>query len=320
MKISHPLIGLLVAVGCGSATPARAPEPPAPSISPAPTPTPGPLEKLNQLFRDSYNARRESVRASTAPVIVVSGSDLRLYRPGAAKGEPVEVIPKVFHSLKAVAHLPFAIYLKLSPVAGTPLPDAVRAGLPAFLERIQAAREAVPTEFAPEQRSRQFTILDVSEKLLNDVLVSGRVERSALQHIAKTLGRLMLENARDAGCAQVTGTHAQVMKWKKGMTTEEWRALRVMNRGMHQARYRSAATQYFAWLLGDESPEWAYPGESMRVTFTEFLPEKQDSRHLLATVIIDADASEAFFGDPWRLTEDVLSEGAEHCISRLTKE
>jgi hypothetical protein len=37
----------------------------------------------------------------------------------------------------------------------------------------------------------------------------------------------------------------------------------------------------------------------------------------MATVEIDADASAAFFANPWRLSEDVLSDGAAACIQKL---
>jgi hypothetical protein len=127
----------------------------------------------------------------------------------------------------------------------------------------------------------------------------------------------MLKNADEAACAQVLGTHRQVMEWKKRMTCKEWANLRVMNRGKHQARYRNAATQYFAWLFGEKTSPWSYPGESMRVIYSEFLGKEEESRDLLATVLIDANASRAFFGDEWRLSEDILSHGAKTCIEQL---
>jgi hypothetical protein len=34
-------------------------------------------------------------------------------------------------------------------------------------------------------------------------------------------------------------------------------------------------------------------------------------------VLIDADASRAFFGNEWRMSEDILSDGAARCIAQL---
>ena len=63
-----------------------------------------------------------------------------------------------------------------------------------------------------------------------------------------------------------------------------------------------------------------YPGESFRVLFIESLGKDEKSRDEFATILIDANASEAFFGDPWRLSEDVLSDGAANCIKKLPEE
>lgn len=90
----------------------------------------------------------------------------------------------------------------------------------------------------------------------------------------------------------------------------------VVIRGTHQPRYRNVATQYFSWLLREQGQAWSYPGESIRVVYAESLGQ-EDVRDLLAAVIIDAEAGTAFFGDPWRLNEDLLSQGAAECIKQL---
>ena len=76
----------------------------------------GPLGDVDQLFMDSYFSRRSTVIGLTSPFVVVSGSDLILHRQGGT--EKAGVIPNVYHALKDVAHVPFAIYLQLSSVAG----------------------------------------------------------------------------------------------------------------------------------------------------------------------------------------------------------
>jgi hypothetical protein len=108
-----------------------------------------------------------------------------------------------------------------------------------------------------------------------------------------------------------------MMKWKDTMSAAEWNRLMVVNRARHQARYRNAATQYFHWLFADSGPSWSYPGESMRVIYAESLGPTEDASDELATVLIDADASAAFFQEPWRLSEDILSSGAAECVKKL---
>jgi hypothetical protein len=56
----------------------------------------------------------------------------------------------------------------------------------------------------------------------------------------------------------------------------------------------------------------------MRVIFAETLGKDGTSIDELTTVEIDADASQAFFKDRWRMSEDILSNGAAACIAKLT--
>lgn len=84
-----------------------------------------------------------------------------------------------------------------------------------------------------------------------------------------------------------------------------------------QARYKNVDTQYFSWLFQDKGPLWSYPGESLRVIYVESLGKDETEQLLFGSVEIDAAAAQAFFRDPWRLSEDILSEGAAACIAAL---
>jgi hypothetical protein len=285
---------------------------------PQPTPVPaGPLGEVDRSFLDSYDARRKSVLATTSPYIVVSGSSLILHIGADRKSE--RVISDEYHALKDIAHIPFAIYLLLSPVDQKIITlDSQKEKLTILAGRIQAAKPEVNSKwFSPEQLAREQDILQASSALIADTLSAGTVSHDSLLGFARAMGPKMARNAWDAGCAQIRSTHQQMMKWKADLSEDGWNKLVVVNRARHQARYRNVATQYFHWLFGDTGPEWSYPGESMRVIYAESLGPQEDASDELATVIIDADASAAFFGNPWRLSEDILSEGATACIQQL---
>jgi hypothetical protein len=221
--------------------------------------------------------------------------------------------------LKDIAHVPFAVYLFLnSQEKGFLTVDKEKEALTTLKNRIEAAKTALdPQYFAKDQSDRQKQILDASENLVVSALNSGHASSDKVSAFATEMGPLMLQNARDADCEQVKTTHAQMMAWKKQLTEHEWANLTVVNVARHQARYRNAATQYFHWLFGDGGPAWGYPGESMRVIFAETLGKDGTSIDELTTVEIDADAGQAFFGDRWRMSEDILSDGAAACITKL---
>lgn len=304
-------------LGADSSSDAMAP-PPSPGASKPPAPG-GALGELDRLFLEAYAERRDTW-VSEGPVVVVLGSSLELKRAG-HQPERQRVIPDLYHALKSVAHLPFAAYLRLSPYAdGTPFPKNVTAALSSFQSKITASREALSKfDLTADQLSRQMAILDRVERFIELHSRSGVVSRSELEAFAADAGARMLQNADEAGCSQVLATHEQMLKWKAQISPIEWSTLTVLNRGGHQARYRNAATQYFAWLLDEPVADWSYPGESMRVVYVEGLRPDEDALDLAAAVDIDADASRAFFGDPWRLSEDILSEGAERCINSLQR-
>jgi hypothetical protein len=75
------------------------------------------------------------------------------------------------------------------------------------------------------------------------------MDRATLNTFTHKMGPLMLRNAADAGCLQIQATHAQMMKWKETFSPVECYRLIVVNRARHQARYRNAATQYFALAI-----------------------------------------------------------------------
>jgi hypothetical protein len=249
---------------------------------------------------------------------VVSGSSLVLHRNG--QKDSVRVIPDLYHALKDVAHVPFTVYLRLSPIAesGAPLTDANAISLRTLLTRIDAVHNVLRTSgYTPDEITRQTEILNESQAIVSSTLKNGRLDRATLNTFTHKMGPLMLLNAADAGCLQIQATHAQMMKWKETLSPVEWNRLVVVNRARHQARYRNAATQYFHWLFNDSAPSWSYPGESMRVIYVESLGPSEDASDEFATVLIDEEASIAFFEDPWRLSEDILSNGAAECIKKL---
>jgi hypothetical protein len=283
---------------------------------PPPIP-PSPLGDVNTLFLNEYVARIDAITQVHPLYIEVSGNNLILHRNG--QEESQRVIPDILHALKDVSHVPFLLYLRLAPLSSNEqLSETEIAGLETLSAKISAARDALSTGgFNNVQTKRQQRIIDSSLALLHTTIEAKRIPHSTLEGYTHSMAPLLLENADNAACYAIQGMHAQMMTWKSSMTSKEWDRLVVINPGVVQPRYRSLATQYFAWLFRAPAPVWAYPGENERVIYSEFLHPHRDSGELLASIRIDADASTAFFGNKWRLSEDLLSDGAARCIARL---
>jgi len=279
---------------------------------------PGPLGDVNTLFLDEYTARIAAITEVHPLYVEVSGNNLILHRNGQKESE--RVVPDSYHALKDVSHVPFLLYLRLAPLSASneQLPETEIARLQTLSAKISAARDALPTGgFNDLQMKRQRQILDGSLALLRTTVETKRIPGTTLEGFTHSMGPLVLENADDAACDAIRGMHAQMMKWKNSMTSDEWDRIVAINPGVIQPRYRNLATQYFGWLFPAPAPPWAYPGENERVIYSEFLHPHRDSGELLASFFIDAESSTAFFANKWRLSEDLLSDGAARCIAQL---
>jgi hypothetical protein len=283
-----------------------------------PAPSASPLDDLDTLFVPAYETRTAALNATNPPYVEVSGSSLFLHLHGQAPLK-VPVLTDPYHHLKDVAHAPFTVYLSLVGFGNSPLTEEQRAPLSQLAAKLATAKNNLPSAgFDPTQEERQRQILEATIDVVNRALTSGVVDQDGLRQFARAMAPLMLENADEAGCFQVQATHRQMMLWKSKMTEQEWQNLRVVIKNSHQARYHNAATQYFSWLLDASAPTWAYPGENSRVIYAEALSPKQTGGDELLAVLVDFDASRAFFGDDWRMTEDILSKGAARCVAQLS--
>jgi len=305
--------------GMTSASGAQAP----PTISSGATDAiPAALLKLNQLFLDGYKARQASLRTNISPLIVANFSTLELYSHGLA--ETNRCIPDTYHALKAVAHVPFGIFLRVEAFADAEdarIPAPVLQALDIYKTQVEAAVSSLPAAgFSEIQIVRQRRILGASLAYLKNVMATKTAARNQLMSFAQEVGPMQLENANDTAAAQLEMTHAVVMKWKQQIPAEEWKRLVVVVRGPQMPRRMNILTQYFAKLLREPSHNLGYPLESRRLIYAEFIPKDRDALDLMATTFIDGAASEAFFGDRWRMSSDVLADGAEQYLKTVSFE
>jgi hypothetical protein len=174
---------------------------------------PAELTSLNKLFLDGYTNQQALVISNTSPVIVANFSTLILYRDGTT--ETNTVIPNIYHSLKAIAHVPFGIYLRIEPYTktnGPTLPVDVIAQLQSYLDRLNVADAALTNAgFSSTQLVRQHLIIDACKSYVGDLI---KTEKSSLENLiafANQAGPLILANADDAARAQIDLTHQSVM-------------------------------------------------------------------------------------------------------------
>src|SRR5580704_6959271 len=215
-----------------------------------PKPVPdGPLGDVDTAFLTEYTARSKAKAAENPPYVEILGSSLILHHAG-QQPDSQRVLPTIYHALKDVTHVPFTLYVRLSPLVGTPLSDEQVGQLQDLNAKIASAEGALQAGgFNDVQLERQMRMLDSSKAFLQSVVVAKGVDKKSVNDFAHKMAPWMLQNADDAGCYQIEAMHAQMMKWKAILSSDEWGHLIAVNKGAHQARYRNVATQYFEWLF-----------------------------------------------------------------------
>ncbi|MFO0960351.1 MAG: hypothetical protein U0800_23435 [Isosphaeraceae bacterium] len=261
-----------------------------------------PFERVDLEFRATYADGRAAVLARMGPVIVVEMDRLALIRGG--QRTEVNAIPRLYHRLKAVSHVPLALYVALAPFGSRAIDEAQANHLRAMKERIAAVMSSLEgSGLNAGQIERCRPLLQRCSSFADRVLSEGKYDPADLQALTRRAGPIVLANAADAARAQIDAYHDQVSRWRREIPADEWARLRVLVLGPQMPRKHNVAVQYFAKLM-------QLPGESRGLVYAEELSGERQGLNLLATHQLDSELSEAFFGDRQRMEIDLVGNAA----------
>jgi hypothetical protein len=261
------------------------------------------LDTLNNEFRVQYRQALAATLAQAGPVIVEEGDNLILIHNG--ERASVLVKPVEYHELKAVAHIPLALFIMLSFPQEANLSSDRLQRLRHYRELMEKARATLPARhFTSEQLARQQKIFRASLELLDEVLADGHVNAQRLGGFTREIGPLLLANVADATAMEMRDLYATAAAWQKQLTPAEWNALHMVMIGPHMPRDQECSIQFFERLFRE-------PEEGRRIIYAEALWNEKDALSLLATHVVDEAAGEAFFGDPMRMHRDLLADAAK---------
>jgi putative intracellular protease/amidase len=281
-------------------------------------PATGLLSALNQYFHNDYEElvgiTRMSLEQEGRPVLIHIGNDLILHRNG--RREQVQVIPPLYHSLKAVGHMLFGVYLSLMVREPGGLTESELLEIEQqhnLINTVLAHLEAQP--FPDAVRAGQRVLLEAASKILADTRRARTVDLAAVRAFTRAMGKEMSANTVGAQRAQLRLLHEKACAWLDLMDDEERRRLFVVVCGSKQARYQEIGMTYFRHLLGEFTTTGTH-GED-RLMYIEGQFEEDNALDLIARHIIDQDAGDAFFGDRFRLQRDLLGDGADDFVKGL---
>ena len=261
------------------------------------------LDTLNNEFQDQYRQALAAALAHGGPLILEEGDDLILVHKG--ERTRVQVKPVEYHELKAVSHIPLALFVLLSFPQETDLSSDHLQRLRHYRELMGMAYQGLSDRhFTADQLERQNKIFNASFELLDAVLAKGRVASPMVEDFARRIGPLLLANVSDATAVEMRELYETAAAWHKQLTPAEWNALHVVIIGPHMARDQECSVQFFERLFGE-------PEEGKRIIYAESLWNENDALNLLATHVVDEAAGAAFFSDPMRMHRDLLADAAK---------
>ncbi len=238
---------------------------------------------------------------STRPVVIANGDDLTLVPESGARTK-VRAIPAQYHALKAISHIPLAVFVMgQGREWNRPMAADYRQQV------IVARAELDRYDLTAATLVFQQTIVELSLVMLDRAATGGEVDRAGLQEYARLLGPALEASTAEAARLRIDGLHGRMSLWRAGMTAEEWDRLTVIVCGSRMARRGNTSVQYFSKLLG-------VAGEGPRLVYAEAIFEEDEALRLLGTHRLDAVVSEAFFQDPDRMTKDLLSIAARQYL------
>jgi hypothetical protein len=250
-----------------------------PAFAQNPTPL---FNELNTAARESYAASRALALKSDQPVFLVTDTVTLI------RGEDLGSLPytpALYHELKSISHLPIGAYSASIGLLENPKDKRWMDQLRMLLNQLNIAEADLPkASFTELQRVRQQNILSVSRAYLDAILMRGNVDIASINLYARTLAPLLLANAADAASVQIEALDQAVIELSKKL------------KGNLQF-------QYFVFAFGTGSA-------GTRVLYMESIFDREAALGVLRTVLNDRVASQAFFGETYRLERDLMADGA----------
>ena len=254
----------------------------------------------------------------SGPIIVQHLLDMELHR---SNGEviPFQMKKKRYFTMAAASHPPLAIYSILVSQGGF---GALTAQTVSQLSELRAvmseARKEVVNVLETPVAERVVYSFGAAEELLDRAMAQGRLSQEEFASYALRVRPVIEANLELGAMEQLVQYKEQLDRWRAEFLSEDWKRLRVVVIGFHQARELYALKLFFQWLLHE-------PDYEHRVVFAEFQDsvsganaKEADARalELLTKVDLDQPLGELVLGDSSAMGRDVMGPAA----ARILKE
>ena len=267
-----------------------------------------PLTTINGEFRATYARKRAEAVAKTRPIISFDGEKFTLIR--SEQRETSAPVPATYHRLKSAAHFPLTIFLEFHGGDAGPRSETDVARWQSWLALAEVAESSeANAELTAQQLAAQREILRLGRSFLADAVKNRTATQDVVQEFCRAASPLLERHLTWAADIELDHYRTQLDAWHKKLTDDEWRQLRIVVMGSQMPRRNHRVVQLAAAMLG-------VSGEGERIIYAEAIYEEPRALSLLGTHIIDGEAGAAFFGDPERLSQDLLAPATAEYVRR----
>ncbi|CAF1467920.1 unnamed protein product [Rotaria magnacalcarata] len=266
-----------------------------------------PLYDLNEQFLRAYDRVRDHLMSTISPIIICTRDNVTVLHRGQRYEE--QVIPKLYHDLKSISHIPLTIYLTLLFNFGN-LSDSKYIELKKYLQDIRSLRNSI--RFPAYIQQNQDDIVDLSIEYLRTVLKRKFVEKRQLKTYCQQTQTLFSINIELAARLHLDMLDSKIRPWyQHHFNDTERNSLRILIMGPKTARHGFLTKEYFYTLIGERH-------EGKHIIYVESVDNEQQALEILGAWLLDAQTSTTFYdGDSERLHRDLLADAAKTHIKRL---
>lgn len=264
------------------------------------------LQRLNENFRMTYSQTRLSKLSTIEPLIICNGDDVTIIHRGSRVVE--RVIPKIYHNLKSISHIPLSIYLKLMFIEGN-LSEEKSNELKTYLRAVHAIRPSI--QFPVDLLQNQYDIIDLSIKFMRNILKRRSVDQPMLKMFCQHVEKYINMNIDAAARAQIDMLFDKIEPWYRiHFNQTERQTVKILILGPKTPRHGHLEKMFFYRLLGEY-------GEGTHIIYVENIDNEEKALEILGTWYLDEDISTEFFNDHHRLHRDLLGDAANTYIQRF---
>jgi hypothetical protein len=270
-------------------------------------PTSSPLGHLNLIFHEEHQYWKDrAVQTITdGKVPVVIRLDDRLVLVNGQQQSVFQINGDKHHELKALSHIPLAVYLSLMRPAYDRL----------HLSIIKYELETLP-DIMPTLKVYSDPIRSAVDELIISVSVDGGiVAYEAVKKFAGHLKPIFQKLVAEAAHDEVAQLMKEISRIKLMVDDEQWSQMYYVICGGNQPRYKQITKLFFTQFLLQETNS---ESEAVhRVIYAESCINVEDALNLVSARIVSANLGEVFLHSPLSLDEDVLGDAGLSAIKDL---